>query len=444
MNKVIIVAGLGYGDESKGSCVDWLARENPEAHTVVRYNGGAQAGHNVVTPDGKHHTFSQFGAGTFAGTDTFLSKYMLIDPIAMIPEAQHLELLGIKSPLSRLIIDENALMVSPYQRAANRVRQTLHSDFIVSSCGMGIGETVEDSIAYPKLRIIAKDLLDLDTLADKLEAIQKQKCSELYGSGIQDKAYREQVKYLIESRTQEFMAEYAEIAKSVHIVSSDYLNNIILPQGVTIFEGAQGVLLDEWYGFHPYTTWTDTTFRNAIELLSGFTNEVTKIGITRGYMTRHGSGPFITYNEGLTKALPDDHNIMNTWQGEFRVGYLDLVMLKYALAVIGKIDILAVTHLDRLSALPRLKVCNYYQHGIGDFNTLTIHHKNPGSIYNSGAQRKLTAALMTECNPSYASDLANIDNYLQYIGDTLGTGVGIVSRGPTFKDKEYYASPFID
>jgi len=110
--RVFVIAGLGYGDEGKGTTVDWLARRHATGGDVVcvRYNGGAQAAHNVVLPEGTHHTFSQFGSATLAGSKTFLSTHMVVNPLAMLVESDVLAGLphpiSIGDPLARVYIDE--------------------------------------------------------------------------------------------------------------------------------------------------------------------------------------------------------------------------------------------------------------------------------------------------------------------------------------------------
>ena len=104
MKQAILTVDLGFGDAGKGSIVDFLTREH-NAHTVIRYNGGAQAGHRVVTDDGREHVFAQFGSGTLAGADTHLSRYMLLDPVAMLAEAAHLRTLGESDVFGRTTID---------------------------------------------------------------------------------------------------------------------------------------------------------------------------------------------------------------------------------------------------------------------------------------------------------------------------------------------------
>jgi len=153
----VIVVDLGYGDAGKGTVVDWLcsprgglARGGEAVRTVVRFNGGAQAGHNVVTADGRQHTFAQFGSGTFtSGVRTHLSRFMLVDPLALAAEAGHLAALGVPDALARLTVDRDALLTTPYHRAANQVRELARGLDRHGSCGMGIGETARYALSYP-------------------------------------------------------------------------------------------------------------------------------------------------------------------------------------------------------------------------------------------------------------------------------------------------------
>ncbi|WP_280342182.1 adenylosuccinate synthetase, partial [Nocardia neocaledoniensis] len=138
----LVVVDLGFGDAGKGATVDWLCA--PEADlgvaAVVRFNGGAQAAHNVVA-DGRHHTFAQFGAGTFHGVPTLLSRHMLVEPMALAAESERLAALGVRDPLGLLAIDGRALLTTPIHIAANRAREDARGSSRHGSCGRGIGET---------------------------------------------------------------------------------------------------------------------------------------------------------------------------------------------------------------------------------------------------------------------------------------------------------------
>src|SRR6516164_3118743 len=124
MKRAIITVGLGFGDEGKGATVDFLARRL-EADLVVRYCGGSQAGHNVELPDGRRHTFSQFGAGTLAGDRirprTFLGPQVIVDPPAVAREAQHLTDLGVQDPASLLTIHPRSLVTTPWLKILNQL-----------------------------------------------------------------------------------------------------------------------------------------------------------------------------------------------------------------------------------------------------------------------------------------------------------------------------------
>ena len=117
---------------------------------------------------------------------------------------------------------------------------------------------------------------------------------------------------------------------------------------MVVFEGAQGVLLDEWRGFHPYTTWSTCTFDNALDLLSEWGGQAVRLGVIRSYLTRHGAGPFPTEDGDL--KLSEPHNAWGPWQEKFRWGWLDLPLLRYAVEACGGVDGLAVTHLDCCAA----------------------------------------------------------------------------------------------
>ncbi len=361
--KAILVAGLGWGDEGKGQTVDYLARSN-KAGLVVRYNGGAQAGHNVVC-GGRHHTFSQFGSASFIpAVRTFLSRFMLVDPFAMENEAEHLKQIGVPDVFARTYVDPEALLVTPYHKLANRLKEmgrvTRHG-----SCGMGIGETRSYSLCYPETAPRINDLRDLGKLADKLEMLRQIKCHEIAAT-LDDThpSPDELARFETDWRTFESesllgrcLDRYQRVANLLQIGRWEPL-----PTHFTIiFEGAQGVLLDQDYGFPPHNTWTDCTFNNALVLLqeSHFTGAIERIGVLRPYATRHGAGPFVT--EGIPEDFPaDPYNIYGEWQGRFRVGEFDAVATRYALAVIGGVDKIIMTCCDQLPRLDHAAVVSTY------------------------------------------------------------------------------------
>ena len=432
MNAYLTV-DLGFGDAGKGSIVDFLARET-DAHTVIRFNGGAQAGHHVVTADGREHVFSQFGAGTLAGAATHLSRFHLLDPLAMEAEADHLITLTGRNPFEATTIDENALVVTPFQRAANRLKELARGEGRHGSCGMGIGETMADSLAHGDQVLFARDLGDVDRLWRKLSFLREVNLAKVRDVVKQLSAHanaQTEIGFLLDDFDW-LLDAYLEFARNAHIVPSRHLTTILNRSGSVVFEAAQGVLLDEWFGFHPHTTWSTTTLANAETLLreAAYQGDVTRIGITRAYATRHGAGPFVTEQPELAKQLPDAVNGFDAWQHGFRVGWLDLVMLDYALKVTGQLDMLAVTCLDRLADLDTLQVCTRYQ------GTPVI--EPAPTVDRLDYQARLTKRLF-DCVPVFEA-VNSAEILLNHISTATSLPIGITSYSPTAQDKRFFLS----
>jgi adenylosuccinate synthase len=446
--KHAIVVDLGFGDAGKGSTVDWLCSpaaasaarpaaagvrrdERSPFRSVIRFNGGAQAGHNVVTPDGRHHTFAQFGAGTFHGVPTHLSRFMLVAPFAVAAEAAHLAELGVPNPFGLLSADSRALLTTPYHRAANRVREaardrtpgaTRHG-----SCGMGIGETVSFSLTVsPDMPPRVGDCRNRAVMIRKLTALRDRLAADLELSGLRLPS---------DLPSPEGCANvYQAFAQQVRIVDeeqSGYLASL-LASGPCVFEGAQGVLLDEWYGFHPHTTWSTTTFANADELLAESGQErdsALRLGVVRTYTTRHGAGPLLTEDAALNADLPEPHNETGAWQGAFRIGHFDAVAHRYALDVCGGADALVVTHADA-AALGR-RLCWAYQPATG----MPPMPKLPRSLMPDLDYQRLLTKSVSKYRPLYQDGPNDPWDWPDVIGEALATPVGLVSSGATWREK---------
>ncbi|MET8832349.1 adenylosuccinate synthetase [Micromonospora sp. NPDC004540] len=404
MNHVMVV-DLGYGDAGKGTVVDWLCASRP-VHTVVRFNGGAQAAHNVVLRDGRHHTFAQFGAGTFhPGVRTHLSRHVVVDPLALAAEADHLTAVGVPDALDRLTVDGEALLATPYHRAANRAREIARGADRHGSCGLGVGEAVAYGLAHPDEAPRVADCHRPAVLRRRLTALRDRLTAELGP--------------LDAPPVEDCLPAYAGFADRVAIVDRGWLAGA-LRAGTCVFEGAQGVLLDEWHGFHPYTTWSTTTFANAEALLAeaGLAGTAQRLGVLRVTTTRHGPGPLVTEDPAL--PFTDPRNPTNPWQGRFRFGHFDAVAHRYALAVAGGVDGLALTHLDL--AGPRLRICRRYD---------TTDRLAPGPAGDLDRQAALTARLL-RARP--VLDEAPTD-WPEAVAAELGAPVLLASHGPTAEDK---------
>jgi adenylosuccinate synthase len=379
--KIIMLAGLGFGDEGKGATTDYLVRRH-NAKTVVRYNGGAQAAHNVVTADGRHHTYSQFGSASFVpGVKTFLSRFMVVNPFSLIKELRDLENLGVNDLLNRLFIDQQSLITTPYHIAANRLREWLRQKNRHGSCGMGVGETITDHKHFGKLAVFMDDLAKTKLLTKKLEALRKRKLDSFdsaMASLVTGSEAAQWLKFLLDqSAVSEMVNRYVDFASHIKTGNSQMLSQF-LDEGPVVFEGAQGVLLDSVHGFLPHVTQSDTTFRNATSLLTeaGCPSKILKVGVLRSYATRHGAGPLITEDGILQTKLSEPHNSFGTWQGSFRFGYFDTVSTRYALEVLGGVDEIHLTCCDQLGSLPALKICT--EHKLGQKQITPIYQIKGG------------------------------------------------------------------
>jgi adenylosuccinate synthase len=428
----LIVIDLAFGDCGKGTIIDYLARTTG-ARAVVRFNGGPQAGHNVVTPDGKHHCFSQFASGTFvSGVKTILSRFMLIEPYALLNEAAHLRELGVGDVWDRIKIDSRCLIITPAHEAANRLREKSRGKLAHGTCGRGIGEIMTDAESHPRLLLRASELADRTTVARKLTKISQLKHAQL--SQVMPESDDVNWQTLSDPRWIETAVEkYTAVAERTEIMTEQSEKSELRAAGVLLFEGAQGVLLDENFGFHPHTTWSVTTTANADHLLDecGFTGSRRRIGVLRSYFTRHGPGPLPTEDPALRALLPEPHNIDIVAQGAFRVGIFDCVLARYAIRV-APVDELAMTHLDRVQKLPP-RICVAYRSDNAADAYLT---DLPGKKAEDFQQREKLTHRLSKCEAVYEKLPANDRSQLiSRIELELGVKVRIRSDGPAWTDK---------
>ena len=415
--RAIILSGLGYGDEGKGAWTDFLARTEP-VHTVVRFNGGAQAGHNVVTPDGRHHTFAQVGSGAFVrGVNTHLSRFMLVNPPRLLAEDAELRALGVPDALARLSIDRRALVTTPFQVAANRLRELARGDARHGSCGMGIGETMADWLAHSSRMLVAGDLAESTTLHAKLlavRALKREQLAELLAALPRTDATERERRILEDDEVLERCTQlYADLAQRARLVDEAHLSELLDLAGTVVFEGAQGALLDEWRGFHPYTTWSTTTFKNALTLLDEqqYDGAIVKVGLLRAYLTRHGAGPFVTEDRSLGTDFADPYNVPNAWQHGFRVGPFDAVAARYAIEMAARPDLLAVSHLDQIARTPdrHMAVAYRYRGDDGEENGEVgrfvdvqdglIVRRRPSALPQDLAYQERLTRIVERCEP---------------------------------------------
>lgn len=463
-SRATLVADLGFGDAGKGSVVDYLVRQQPRASVVVRYNGGPQAAHNVITPSGQHHTFAQFGSGSLVpGTRTHLSRSMLINPLNAFNEADHLLDLGVHDIWLRTTFDADAMVITPFHVAMNHLREIARGDGRHGSCGQGVGETRALDKERPWSTIRIRDLFDANQLRTRLEYVRgllHMTMLRLHREVPPSEVTRQATNVLAGvAVVDQLVAAYQQFLQVARVADTDDFSRLVRAKEHLVFEGAQGVLLDEKYGFHPHTTWSDITFNHAQSLLTdiGFRGDVQRLGLIRGYATRHGAGPFVTEDKRLTQLVPDKHNGHNRWQHGFRVGHPDVVASRYAIKAVGGVDALAVTNLDRMVDADGWKLAVRYQapRGVvdrGDVFTVDgdgvvdINHRTGKDL---DRQQVITNALL-KSSPVYQElqtasgggklvTEEDFEMYLERLSRELSTPITLTSFGPTATDKRPYS-----
>lgn len=443
--RATIMTDLSFGDAGKGTTVEYLAAQS-DTSVVIRFNGGGQAGHNIVTPDGRHHTFSQVGSGSFLpNVATHLSRDMLVDPINMTAEVTFLGGLGVHDVWERSTVDEAAKIVTPFHRAGNRLRELARGGNRHGSTGHGISEVVLDDIIRPHLTILAGDIAAAGLVA-KLEAIRIHKRNQLQAFGRLLHNDTPDWEALNDPTLSEWYAEqYREWAHNVRIVGQYHLAQLALEYSHLIFEPAQGVLLDEKRGFHPHTTWSNTTPDNARRQLADiqFDGPVRILGIVRAYTTRHGDGPFVTEDPELDEPLYEYYNGTGPWQGRFRIGHFDAVAHRYAAHATGGLDGLVITGIDRLQGLGGWQYCTGYDvPNTADVNTF-FDRDNCGiardirlARYGDKLHMKRLTELLFRTTPRYECiESPTPDDIIGTIQRQVGVRAVLASFGPTMNDK---------
>ena len=401
---------------------------------MVRYNGGAQAGHNVVTPDGRHHTFSQFGSASFVpGVHSLLSRFVVIHPSGFLREGDLLYAQGLSDIYSRTHISDQALIITPFHQAANHLRELLRGPTRHGSCGIGVGEAVEDSKNASGVSVHTADLLDVSTLTDKIEMLRLQKLDEmgglLHGAALTPALLREWKVLEDPQVVSEWIAQITRLRELGIIVPDAEIEQRISTSEMAIFEGAQGILLDADAGFHPYTTWSNCTDANARQLISQTNTafEILRIGILRTYAVRHGPGPLPT-EQTVLAPLISEHNQTNDWQGQVRYGYFDAVLARYALSVNGGVDQLALTHCDFLTKIPDWQVCTSYRIEENKIEILPLHRD-----LSITKREEITNSLLSAF-PEYLNIPGNFASVSNKITSLTGTPIGYYSQGQTSDD----------
>jgi len=346
---VVIVVGVQWGDEGKGKIVDLLTEK---ARLVVRWAGGANAGHTLVV-DGKKHVTRLIPSGVLRpGVTCVLGEGMVIDPAVLVDEIRTFKAQGFISDGRDLVVAERAHLTLPYHLELDRLREEKPGS--IGTTKKGIGPSYESKAARIGLRV--GDLFRPERFRARLEA--------------QAAALTPHVREMggtlpsVAEVTQKCMALAEEIRPFVGDASRTVHDAIVRHENV-LFEGAQGVMLDIDHGTYPFVTSSSTTAGGACAGLGiGPTKIDHVLGVAKGYCTRVGAGPFPTeLNEDIGELLRKRGNEFGSVTGRpRRCGWMDVAAVRLAIRISG-IEAIALTKLDVMAGLERVRVCVGYRLG---------------------------------------------------------------------------------
>lgn len=324
-----VVIGANFGDEGKGLVTDYLCATG--AGVVVRFNGGAQAGHTVVTPDGERHVFHHFGSGSLCEVPTFLSQFFVCNPILFFKELEQLQALGFRPVV---YAHPDCLVTTFMDMLINQAIENKRAGKRHGSCGIGFHETMNRS----KIAELKITMSDLWNGGKRLEA----QLAEICG------------KYAKFRTGQTFDEPRATVA---FIECCQQFADYVSPLGIgqckdPVFEGAQGLLLDQNNKqFFPHVTHSNTGMAN-VEVLCAQAGIVAKeiYYVSRTYLTRHGAGRLPGEDPAL--SFEDDTNKPNPFQGILRFAPLDSTALRARCKADAGVSPfkLVLTHCDQQAA----------------------------------------------------------------------------------------------
>lgn len=330
--KGVAVIGAGWGDEGKGHVVDALAAAASDTPVVVRFNGGAQAGHTVALEDGRRHVFHHLGAGALAGARTHLSRHFVHHPMLLQPECEAVRALGGSAVLSA---DPRGAITTPWDMLINQVVERVRGGERHGSCGLGFGETIERNTGG-QFALTVGDMGSAD-LGWRLRAIRQTWVpARLAQLGVGSLTADEAAVLEDDSIEAVFLDDCRALADTVTVAPDADLG----ADGPVIFEGAQGLQLDQTIGVFPHVTRSHTGLVNVLAIAREAGLEaVQAVYVTRAYATRHGAGPLPGARDDLEAFdITDPTNAPNPWQGRMRYAHLSLAHLADGIAADRRIS----------------------------------------------------------------------------------------------------------
>ena len=419
----IVVVGAQWGDEGKGKVTDVLAKD---VDVVARYQGGANAGHTVQVA-GRTFKFNLLPSGVVQpGKTNVLGNGLVVDPKALLEEMRALEAAGLSTDGIR--VSDRAHVILPYHRDLDAASES--GTGAIGTTRKGIGPAYQDKAGRVGIRMA--DLLDRARLRNLLAAALPEK--EAVAAFRTGSATRYDLDALVEE-----YAGYGERLRA-HVADTVELLNRAHADGKHILlEGAQGTFLDIDHGTYPYVTSSNTTAGGACAGSGLAPTAITEvIGIVKAYTTRVGAGPFpteLSYDTPEGRHLTDAGAEFGTVTGRRRrVGWLDLVLLSRATMLNG-FTAIAITKLDVLGGLPKVRVCTAYRIDGAETRRFPsdseafgraepVYREFPGFPALGKADVEAAAKGGVSALPKAARDV------LDFVEETLDVPIDLVSVGP--------------
>ena len=347
----VAVIGAQWGDEGKGKVVDWLSAR---AEVVVRFQGGHNAGHTLVV-DGEVYKLSLLPSGIVReGKMSVIGNGVVVDPWALAEEIARLQKQGVSISPVNLVIAENAALILPLHGELDALREAAAGDGKIGTTKRGIGPAYEDKVGRRAIRVA--DLADESALDMKLERLIAHHAPLRKGLGLPepDAAVLKAELLAIADRILPYAAPSWSKLDKAHKLGRRIL-----------FEGAQGVMLDEDHGTYPFVTSSNVVAGQAAAGSGLGPRSINYVlGLAKAYTTRVGTGPFPTeLTDEIGQRLGERGHEFGTTTGRARrCGWFDAVMVRQACAVSG-IDGLALTKLDVLDGFDEIRICTGYKLG---------------------------------------------------------------------------------
>ena len=408
-----VVIGTQWGDEGKGKIVDYFSKD---AEFVVRFQGGNNAGHTIVV-DEEVYKLHIVPSGVIQGKNGVIGNGCVIDPLVLTEEIKMLEDRGV--PLN-LFISDRAHVIMPYHKLLDGAEERVRGSGKIGTTKRGIGPCYSDKIARRGIRI--GDLLSEKRLRNRLKRILPSK-KELFSIFQIDEPLD----------VDDLVTEYLAIGKNLKPYVRDtalLLDQAFIDQKKVLFEGAQGTMLDVDFGTYPFTTSSHVIAGGVCSGAGVGPNKIgSVVGIVKAYTTRVGEGPMPTElsDEVGHHLQKKGHEFGTTTSRPRRCGWLDLMVVKHACMLSG-VTHLAITKLDVLNGLDKVKICTGYK----------LDGKKLDGFPSAIEDVSIVEPVYEEFDgwddfekPSSLEDLpSQAQSYLSFVESFLGVPIHVVSTGP--------------